>query len=430
MPVLLLVTPAQAATNAALWHMESLPTMTDSSGNGNNGTASAGVTTVAGTNGNGYHFSGTGHVTVPSSDSLNPGSADFSVTAHVNFPQGPSSTTGDFDLIRKGLTTAPGGEWKMEIFPNSSLSSPAYCLFKDANKVTASIRGTKNLAGTGWHTITCTKTSTQIKLTVDGATQTKTVSLGSIGNTADLVVGQKLGGGDQYAGDMDEVSIDIGSSTGEDRTPPTVTARAPAAGDTGVATTTNVTATFSEDVQPPTSSTFKLKVAGTSTALPATVTYDPSTMTATLQPSAALKAATKYTATLTAGIKDLAGNPLTATSWSFTTAAGSGDITPPTVTAKTPAAGATNVPATTNVTATFSEDVQPPTSSTFKLKISGTTKVVTATVTYDPSTRTATLHPNAALNAGTKYAATLTAGNKDLAGNALKSTSWSFTVAP
>jgi hypothetical protein len=57
-----------------------------------------------------------------------------------------------------------------------------------------------------------------------------------------------------------------------------------------------------------------------------TVTYNPTTFTATLTPTAALAASTAYTATVkggASGARDLAGNPLAAdTSWSFTTAAG------------------------------------------------------------------------------------------------------------
>ena len=70
-------------------------------------------------------------------------------------------------------------------------------------------------------------------------------------------------------------------------------------------------------------------------------------------------------------MKDVAGNALATTrTWTFTTAAaGGGDTTAPTVTATSPAAGATGVAATANVTGTFSEAMNPSTitSTTFKL---------------------------------------------------------------
>ena len=72
----------------------------------------------------------------------------------------------------------------------------------------------------------------------------------------------------------------------------------------------------------------------------ATVTYDPVTRKATLQPSANLAPQTAYTATLkggTTGIKDLAGNNLANKSWSFTTSIL--DTTPPSVSVTAPANG-------------------------------------------------------------------------------------------
>ena len=56
--------------------------------------------------------------------------------------------------------------------------------------------------------------------------------------------------------------------------------------------------------------TFKLRRAGTSTALSATVTYDSATGKATLDPSVNLQSGATYVATVTPGAKDLAGNSL------------------------------------------------------------------------------------------------------------------------
>ncbi len=54
------------------------------------------------------------------------------------------------------------------------------------------------------------------------------------------------------------------------------------------------------------------------------------------------------------GVKDTAGNPLTTDKvWSYTTAAPA-DTTPPSVTAVTPAEGATDVPVASDVAGTFS----------------------------------------------------------------------------
>jgi methionine-rich copper-binding protein CopC len=109
----------------------------------------------------------------------------------------------------------------------------------------------------------------------------------------------------------------------------------------------------------------------------------------------------------------------------------------------TPAANATGVASTANVTATFSEEMKASSiispATTFKLvklNADGTTTKVTANVSYDAATKTATLDPASNLSSGT-YKATVTTGAQDLAGNALdqnpniagnQSKSWKFTV--
>ncbi len=117
------------------------------------------------------------------------------------------------------------------------------------------------------------------------------------------------------------------TSTGPDVTPPTVSSHVPATGATGVTASSAVTVTFSEALDPGTvsSATFELRDP-LDASVPASVTYDSGTHTATLVPSAALDTLTTYTAIVHGGtadprIKDESGNPLAAdVSWSFTTA--------------------------------------------------------------------------------------------------------------
>jgi methionine-rich copper-binding protein CopC len=211
---------------------------------------------------------------------------------------------------------------------------------------------------------------------------------------------------------------------GTDTTPPSVTATSPAAGATGVPTTTTVTATFNEPVQASTISMALKNSAGT--AISGTTSYDSTAQRATFTPSAALASGTSYTATVS-GAKDLAGNTMTSSSWSFTTSGGGGtDTTPPSVTSTTPTAGATGVATTTTVTATFSEPVQASTIAMSLKNAAGT--AVSGTTSYDSTAQRATFTPSAALASGTSYTATVS-GAKDLAGNTMTSTSWSFTTA-
>ncbi|NKX51169.1 Ig-like domain-containing protein, partial [Arthrobacter deserti] len=79
-------------------------------------------------------------------------------------------------------------------------------------------------------------------------------------------------------------------------------------------------------------------------AVPGTVSYNAATRTATLVPNGTRLANPRYTVKLTGGIKDATGNPLAATSWSFTTGNG------PVLSRRTPAPGATGVSRTGNIT--------------------------------------------------------------------------------
>ncbi|MDP4263601.1 MAG: Ig-like domain-containing protein [Bacteroidota bacterium] len=231
------------------------------------------------------------------------------------------------------------------------------------------------------------------------------------------------------------VDIVYATTIGPDVTPPTVTSVSPVNNATGVAVSSPVSAIFSEALTASTvtNSTFQLKDAANN-IIAATVTYNATTNTATLTPSAALSSSTVYTATITggtSGVKDLAGNALASNfTWSFTTA----DIIPPTVSSVTPLNGATGVSVSTAVSAIFSEAMTASTISgtTFQLRNASNT-LITATVTYNATTNTATLTPSAALSSSTVYTATITGGAsgvKDLAGNALASNfTWSFTTA-
>jgi hypothetical protein len=126
--------------------------------------------------------------------------------------------------------------------------------------------------------------------------------------------------------DWAEARIECGG--GADTTPPTIIARTPAPGATGVALDVSPSATFSEAMDPATltTSTFTLQKQGVPTPVAATVSY--ASATATLDPSANLDPSSTYTATVkggASGAKDTAGNPLAAdVSWSFTTGAGGG----------------------------------------------------------------------------------------------------------
>ena len=207
-----------------------------------------------------------------------------------------------------------------------------------------------------------------------------------------------------------------------DTSKPTVTGRTPASGATGVDPATTVTATFSEPV---TGASVVVKLTSASGDVTGTAAYDTAAQKVTLTPSAPLAASTTYTASVS-GAADGAGNTMDPVTWMFTTAAPPpADTTPPTVTAKTPAAGATGVATSTTVTATFSEALQPGTAA---VALAGPAGGVAGSLAYDATAQKATFTPGAALAASTTYTATVS-GAKDTAGNLMTAVSWTFTTA-
>ena len=99
-----------------------------------------------------------------------------------------------------------------------------------------------------------------------------------------------------------------------------VSSTTPAAGATGVMRDAVVTATFNRDVDPTsvTTSSFQLLAPG-SVAVPASVSYDATSKTATLRPTSPLGDTLAYTATLASSIHATDGTALTSMSWTFTT---------------------------------------------------------------------------------------------------------------
>jgi glucose/arabinose dehydrogenase len=104
----------------------------------------------------------------------------------------------------------------------------------------------------------------------------------------------------------------------------------------------------------------------------------------------------------------------------------SGDVTPPTLTARSPAPGATGVSPVVNARAVFSEPIQAAALS--MVLRDPANQIVAAHVAYDAATRTATLDPDADLTAATQFTVTVSDA-RDVAGNVMAATSWAFTTA-
>lgn len=117
-----------------------------------------------------------------------------------------------------------------------------------------------------------------------------------------------------------------------DTTAPTITLTSPVNGAASVALNQSVNATFSKEMKQSTMvpANFNLKETATNVIVPGLFAYDVQQQVASFVPQANLKPNTSYTATVTNGAQDLAGNALvvpavnglpTPNPWTFTTAA-------------------------------------------------------------------------------------------------------------
>jgi hypothetical protein len=171
-----------------------------------------------------------------------------------------------------------------------------------------------------------------------------------------------------------------------------------------------------------------------------------------LNPNVALQAGKTYTARVkggSAGVKDVAGNPLvTDKVWSFTTPPlPPPETMSPRVRSASPKHTATGVAPSASLTASFSEKMDPATitNSTFnlfKITSSGATRITNVTVSLSTDRLEATLNPFGSttthLSKGTTYKGVVTTEARDEAGNRLdqhatttgfQQKAWTFTVS-
>jgi hypothetical protein len=182
---------------------------------------------------------------------------------------------------------------------------------------------------------------------------------------------------------------------------------------------------MSEPVGRPDSSAVWLEAAD-GAVVPAAVNYNATTNTVILNPDSNLVDGA-YTVVLTDGVRDVAGNALAPTSWTFTVGAAPADTVAPTVTSRSPDRDAAGVGRAANVRIAFSEPMTRPDASAVWLQAPDGSTVASA-VNYNATTSTVILNPVADLAAGTTYTVVLTAGVTDRTGLPVAAEEWSFTT--
>ena len=149
-----------------------------------------------------YGFNGwSSYVTVPHQAVLNPGPAKLTLRISVRFSALPKE---DYDLIRKGRSSSPGGHYKVEI----ARSGQALCKFR-GSRGNAIVIGGPKLNDGRWHRISCVRAQRSATLYVDRVRRRRVWRrVGSVANTSTLFIGAKPGS-DWYRGRLDEAKIII-----------------------------------------------------------------------------------------------------------------------------------------------------------------------------------------------------------------------------
>ena len=218
-----------------------------------------------------------------------------------------------------------------------------------------------------------------------------------------------------------------------DQTPPIVTAIDPVNGATGVIRNKTISITFSEPILSTSVNTTNVVLAP---LIANAVFRDPNNSSKVIvDPTTDLPASTLHTITLPAGgIKDMSDNGLASQlQFGFTTEAAPPppDTTVPSVTARSPAISATNVPINSAIVVDFSEPLLTPIpANSFELFAPGPVEVTAVTITLENGNARLRMTPNSNLNTSTSYTVFVRTTIEDVAGNNLfAQDSWSFTTA-
>jgi uncharacterized repeat protein (TIGR02543 family) len=205
---------------------------------------------------------------------------------------------------------------------------------------------------------------------------------------------------------------------------PIVTSTDPLNLATNVALNKVISANFSMAMDPLTITTSTFTLMDGITLVSGTVNY--SNTTATFTPGSALILGKTYTATITAGAKNVQGITLANKYvWTFST----GSVIVPTVISTDPLNLATNVALNKVISSNFSVPMDPLTITTSTFTLMDGVTPVSGTVNY--SNTTATFTPVSALLAGKTYTATITTGARNVPGTPLASVYvWTFSTIP
>ncbi|WP_054694246.1 Ig-like domain-containing protein [Syntrophomonas palmitatica] len=210
----------------------------------------------------------------------------------------------------------------------------------------------------------------------------------------------------------------IGTGSGQ------IYSRDPEANATGVPVDKTIKFYFNNRMSSSTISNSSIYLTQGGSYVSAAVTYDQSFDQVTIDPTYDLAANTVYTVHVTSDVRDYYGNSITPTSWSFTTSYYSDT----TISDRDPYSGASGVALNKVIKFRFSNAMMSSTidSGTVYLTRSGSS--VSASVSYDSSTRYVTITPSRDLDPGTEYTVNVSSNIRNYNGTYISSVSWKFTT--
>jgi hypothetical protein len=229
-------------------------------------------------------------------------------------------------LLVASTLTACGGSEDDGAAPTVSSSSPA----DDASGVPLNTRISVSFS----EAMDPLSLTTSTFVVNEGSTSVAgTVSAGAGGTTAIFTPTNNLAGNTVFTGKITaraktpagkalaaEHTWRFTTGATADTTPPVVNATNPSSNGTGVPINAKIAATFSKAMNPLSFKTATFTVKQGATPVPGTVAYGTTGTTVLFTPTSNLAAGTAFTAELSTGVLDMAGNALSsAYSWSFTT---------------------------------------------------------------------------------------------------------------
>lgn len=209
---------------------------------------------------------------------------------------------------------------------------------------------------------------------------------------------------------------------------PTVVYTTPVNNATDVGTASKITVTFSEAMNATTvvaDNAFQINGTNVSAA---NIAYNSTSRIATITPPAALGAGQAYTVRVNAVVQDTSGKTMqSAYSWAFRT--GSTVGVAPQLASKAPVAGSTNVGTNTAIAMSFTKPMDINTFNSSAFTLQRTSDASTVAGTFSMVGQVVVFTPNAPLDSGTQYTATVTTQAQDTSGIALAApVPWSFTT--